>query len=158
MEVHTPYAGVVSEVFAAEGSEVNVGQKLFIVKEGVVSAPAPAAPAAKPSKVEPEKPKAATTPAPAPPKPAAGFVPSAPAKSAPHSGRSETRVKMSRMRLRIAQRLKEAQNTAAMLTTFQEVDMTAIMGLRTRYKDEFEKTYGVKLGFMGAFVKVGFCY
>ena len=65
----------------------------------------------------------------------------------------EERVKMSRLRQRIAERLKEAQNTAAMLTTFNEIDMGAVMELRSRYKDEFEKRHNVKLGFMGFFVK-----
>jgi len=62
-------------------------------------------------------------------------------------------VKMTRLRATIARRLKEAQNTAAMLTTFNEVDMSAVMQLRNRYKDLFEKTHSVKLGFMGFFVK-----
>ena len=65
----------------------------------------------------------------------------------------EERVKMTRLRQTIARRLKEAQNTAAMLTTFNEVDMTAVMGLRNQYKDIFEKRHGVKLGFMSFFVK-----
>jgi len=65
----------------------------------------------------------------------------------------EERVKMTRLRATIARRLKEAQNTAAMLTTFNEVDMSAVMHLRNQYKDLFEKTHGVKLGFMGFFVK-----
>jgi 2-oxoglutarate dehydrogenase E2 component (dihydrolipoamide succinyltransferase) len=65
----------------------------------------------------------------------------------------EERVKMTRLRATIARRLKEAQNTAAMLTTFNEVDMSAVMQLRNRYKDLFEKTHNVKLGFMGFFVK-----
>jgi len=60
---------------------------------------------------------------------------------------------MTRLRKRIAERLKEAQNTAAMLTTFNEVDMSAVMALRERYKDTFEKKHGVKLGFMSFFVK-----
>ena len=60
---------------------------------------------------------------------------------------------MSRLRLTIARRLKDAQNTAAMLTTFNEVDMTGIMKARTQYKELFEKKHGVKLGFMGFFVK-----
>jgi len=67
--------------------------------------------------------------------------------------RSETRTKMSRMRQRIAVRLKEAQNTAAMLTTFQECDMGNLMEIRSRHKDEFANRHGVKLGFMSAFVK-----
>jgi len=65
----------------------------------------------------------------------------------------EERVKMTRLRATIARRLKEAQNTAAMLTTFNEVDMSAVMHLRGQYKDLFEKKHGVKLGFMGFFVK-----
>ncbi len=65
----------------------------------------------------------------------------------------EERVKMTRLRATIARRLKEAQNIAAMLTTFNEVDMSAVMHLRNQYKDLFEKTHGVKLGFMGFFVK-----
>ena len=65
----------------------------------------------------------------------------------------EERVKMSRLRQRIAERLKDAQNTAAMLTTFNEVDMTNLMALRASYKDGFEKKHGVKLGFMSFFTK-----
>jgi 2-oxoglutarate dehydrogenase E2 component (dihydrolipoamide succinyltransferase) len=65
----------------------------------------------------------------------------------------EERVKMTKLRQTIARRLKEAQNTAAMLTTFNEVDMAPLMALRTQYKDLFEKKHGVKLGFMGFFVK-----
>jgi len=81
--------------------------------------------------------------------------PAAPA--APHKPRDlgprEERVKMTRLRKRIAERLKQAQNTAAMLTTFNEVDMTHVMALRESYKDQFEKRHGVKLGFMSFFVK-----
>ncbi|HEY5305290.1 MAG TPA: 2-oxoglutarate dehydrogenase complex dihydrolipoyllysine-residue succinyltransferase [Pseudolabrys sp.] len=65
----------------------------------------------------------------------------------------EKRVHMTRLRQTIARRLKDAQNTAAMLTTFNEVDMSAVMGLRTQYKELFEKKHGVKLGFMGFFVR-----
>ncbi|HEX4270085.1 MAG TPA: 2-oxoglutarate dehydrogenase complex dihydrolipoyllysine-residue succinyltransferase [Rhizomicrobium sp.] len=80
-----------------------------------------------------------------------------PAAAAPAGPRSnearEERVPMTRLRKTIALRLKESQNTAAMLTTFNEVDMTTVMGLRTAYKDTFEKKHGVKLGFMGFFTK-----
>jgi 2-oxoglutarate dehydrogenase E2 component (dihydrolipoamide succinyltransferase) len=69
------------------------------------------------------------------------------------SGPREERVRMSRLRRTIAQRLKEAQNTAAMLTTFNEADMSMVMALRARYKDTFEKKHGVRLGFMSFFVK-----
>jgi 2-oxoglutarate dehydrogenase E2 component (dihydrolipoamide succinyltransferase) len=69
------------------------------------------------------------------------------------SGRSEERVKMSRLRQTIANRLKEAQNTAAILTTFNDVDMSAVIDARARYKELFEKKHGIRLGFMGYFVK-----
>ena len=69
------------------------------------------------------------------------------------TGRREERVKMTRLRQTIAKRLKEAQNTAAMLTTFNDVDMTAVIEARAKYKDLFEKKHGVRLGFMGFFVK-----
>jgi 2-oxoglutarate dehydrogenase E2 component (dihydrolipoamide succinyltransferase) len=81
--------------------------------------------------------------------PVAVAAPSAPR---PLSEREE-RVKMTRLRQTIARRLKEAQNTAAMLTTFNEVDMSAVMALRAQYKDVFEKRHGVKMGFMSFFVK-----
>jgi 2-oxoglutarate dehydrogenase E2 component (dihydrolipoamide succinyltransferase) len=71
----------------------------------------------------------------------------------PEDGRGEERVRMSRLRQRIAERLKEAQNTAAMLTTFNEIDMTALMALRSEYRDSFEKKHSVKLGFMSFFTK-----
>jgi 2-oxoglutarate dehydrogenase E2 component (dihydrolipoamide succinyltransferase) len=85
--------------------------------------------------------------------PTAGSSPSPASARAPETGPREERVKMSRLRRRIAERLKEAQNTAAMLTTFNEVDMSAVMGLRATYRDAFEKKYGMRLGFMGFFVK-----
>jgi 2-oxoglutarate dehydrogenase E2 component (dihydrolipoamide succinyltransferase) len=68
-------------------------------------------------------------------------------------GSREERVRMTRLRQTIARRLKEAQNTAAMLTTFNEADMSAVMAVRAKYKDGFEKKHGVKLGFMSFFVK-----
>jgi 2-oxoglutarate dehydrogenase E2 component (dihydrolipoamide succinyltransferase) len=76
-----------------------------------------------------------------------------PAAQAPDTGPREERVKMSRLRRRIAERLKEAQNTAAMLTTFNEVDMTEVLALRERYRESFEKQHGVRLGFMSIFAK-----
>ena len=71
----------------------------------------------------------------------------------PEDAAREERVRITKLRQTIARRLKDAQNTAAMLTTFNDVDMSAIMDLRTRYKDSFEKRHGVRLGFMGFFVK-----
>jgi 2-oxoglutarate dehydrogenase E2 component (dihydrolipoamide succinyltransferase) len=75
------------------------------------------------------------------------------APAGPEDGAREERVRMTKLRQTIARRLKEAQNTAAMLTTFNEVDMTEVMSLRSRYKELFEKKHGAKLGFMGFFVK-----
>ena len=92
--------------------------------------------------------KAASSPA-AAPAPVAAPAPAAP--RAPHE--REERVRMSRLRKRIAERLKQAQNTAAMLTTFNEVDMGRVMALRSAHKEAFEKKHGVKLGFMSFFVK-----
>ena len=75
------------------------------------------------------------------------------APSPPDDASREERVHMTRLRQTIARRLKDAQNTAAMLTTFNEVDMSAVMAMRNQYKDLFEKKHGVKLGFMGFFVR-----
>src|SRR6185437_5573936 len=93
---------------------------------------------------------AAAKPAPAPAAPATS-TPPAPAPR--RADEREQRVRMTRLRKRIAERLKQAQNTAAMLTTFNEVDMSAVMGLRERYRETFEKKHGVRLGFMSFFVK-----
>jgi 2-oxoglutarate dehydrogenase E2 component (dihydrolipoamide succinyltransferase) len=89
-------------------------------------------------------PKAAA-PAPAP----VAAAPAAPRELGPR----EERVKMTRLRTRIAERLKQAQNTAAMLTTFNEIDMSAAMAMRSKYNEQFEKRHGVKLGFMSIFAK-----
>jgi 2-oxoglutarate dehydrogenase E2 component (dihydrolipoamide succinyltransferase) len=100
--------------------------------------------------------RATTAPAaaPAPAKPAAAPAPAAPRSPSPAGdAEREERVKMTRLRQTIARRLKDAQNTAAMLTTFNEVDMKPVMDLRNSYKELFEKKHGVKLGFMGFFTK-----
>ena len=86
-------------------------------------------------------------------KPAAPTPVAARAPSAPDDASREERVRLTKLRQTIARRLKDAQNTAAMLTTFNEVDMSEVMAMRTRYKDVFEKKHGAKLGFMGFFVK-----
>lgn len=164
MDVRSPIDGHIKEIFSDSGKEVNVDEPLFVVTPGVNAnagaAPAAAAPVAAapaPAAEAPVVKAAAPTPAPAA-KPAA--APAAPKKTeaapaaASTGSRGETRVKMTRMRIRIAQRLKDSQNTNAMLTTFQEVDMGNLMELRNKYKDDFEKLHGVKLGFMSAFVKV----
>ncbi|MFN9209402.1 MAG: 2-oxoglutarate dehydrogenase complex dihydrolipoyllysine-residue succinyltransferase [Betaproteobacteria bacterium] len=101
------------------------------------------------------KPAAAPAPAPAPaaaPKPALQAV-AAPIDLSALSGRPEQRVPMSRLRARVAERLVQSQSTAAILTTFNEVNMQPVMDLRNKYKDKFEKEHGVKLGFMSFFVK-----
>ncbi len=108
-------------------SVAGSGKRGQILKEDVISA------------------KSAPAPAPVP---AAARAPSS-EDDAPR----EERVRMTRLRQTIARRLKDAQNTAAMLTTFNEVDMSAVMELRKKYKDLFEKKHGVKLGFMGFFTK-----
>ncbi len=79
--------------------------------------------------------------------------PAAPPASIPTGSRAEQRVPMSRLRARVAERLVQSQSTAAILTTFNEVNMAPVMELRARYKDRFEKEHGVKLGFMSFFVK-----
>jgi len=108
-----------------------------------IEAPAPATPAPAP----------VATPAPAAPvAPVVAPKPVQPSGPRPEAAREE-RVRMTRLRQRIAERLKEAQNTAAMLTTFNEVDMSQVMAMRAAYKDTFEKKHGVKLGFMSFFVK-----
>ena len=86
---------------------------------------------------------------PAPPTPQAPVLPS----PAPVAGEREVRVRMTRLRRRIAERLKAAQNTAAMLTTFNEIDMSQTIALRERWREAFEKKHGVRLGFMSIFVK-----
>src|SRR5271165_1355831 len=115
------------------------GKRGQVLKGDVLAAPAGAASAA------PNVVALAPAPAPAP-------APQ-PRVTTPDDGAREERVRMTKLRQTIARRLKDAQNIAAMLTTFNEVDMTEVMGMRARYKDAFEKKHGVKLGFMGFFVK-----
>jgi 2-oxoglutarate dehydrogenase E2 component (dihydrolipoamide succinyltransferase) len=103
----------------------------------------------------PEPTRQAQTPVSPPPaemRPA-GAPPAAPPATIRTAGERETRVRMTRLRRRIAERLKAAQDTAAMLTTFNEIDMSAAMALRERWRDAFEKKHGVRLGFMSIFVK-----
>jgi 2-oxoglutarate dehydrogenase E2 component (dihydrolipoamide succinyltransferase) len=111
-----------------------------LTKEDVIAAAQ--AQKAGPAPTEAKSPAAA----PAPAQQAAGTA-------APIGERREERVKMTRLRQTIANRLKEAQNTAALLTTFNDVDMSAVIEARARYKDLFEKKHGIRLGFMGFFVK-----
>ncbi len=101
---------------------------------------------AKPAAKAPAKPSAPQPAAPA-------IVPAGELPDRPEDPRGEERVRMTRLRQRIAQRLKEAQNTAAMLTTYNEVEMDSLMALRSEYRDAFEKKHGVRLGFLSFFVK-----
>lgn len=140
-----------------EPSDVHgSGRRGQILKEDVINAVAAAA--AKPAATPP--PLRNTSGAPISPNAVA--IPGAPTTivmrdvrlpSPANDATREERVRMSKLRQTIARRLKEAQNAAAMLTTFNDVDMSAIMALRAQYKDVFEKRHGVKLGFMGLFVK-----
>ena len=123
---------------AVSGSAAIASRPAQVAEAPKVAQPAPAAAPAAP----------APTPAPVPAPAAVARGPVAAADEA-----REERVKMTRLRQTIARRLKDAQNTAAMLTTFNEVDMKPVMDLRNRYKDVFEKKHGVKLGFMGFFTK-----
>ncbi|MCC0024311.1 MAG: 2-oxoglutarate dehydrogenase complex dihydrolipoyllysine-residue succinyltransferase [Hyphomicrobiaceae bacterium] len=140
----SPAAAKLMEEKGITSAEVDgSGKRGQILKEDVMAAVAKVAPAAAPE----AKPAPVPQPAPAP-APAAVRAPS-PVDDAAR----EERVKMTRLRQTIATRLKDAQNTAAMLTTFNEVDMGPVMELRKQYKDLFEKKHGVKLGFMGFFAK-----
>ncbi|KAJ5348167.1 Biotin/lipoyl attachment [Penicillium brevicompactum] len=161
VSVNAPESGTIKEFLVSEEDTVTVGQDLVKIELGGApeggkkdegaekpkesekkeSSPAPAE-AEKPKEAEPKKkpkeaPKAESKPQPAA-QPALG-------------SREERRVKMNRMRLRIAERLKQSQNTAASLTTFNEVDMSSLMEFRKLYKDDVLKKTGVKLGFMSAF-------
>jgi 2-oxoglutarate dehydrogenase E2 component (dihydrolipoamide succinyltransferase) len=133
-----------------------------ITKADVLEQIGRSAPAAGPSASPPVSPSvssAVSTPAPAPSPAPAVAKPTLPPVSAPvateDSGvaRSEQRVPMSRLRARVAERLVQAQQTAAILTTFNEVNMQAVIDLRSRYRERFEKEHGVRLGFMSFFVK-----
>ncbi|KAJ1643427.1 2-oxoglutarate dehydrogenase complex E2 component [Coemansia asiatica] len=178
--VNSPVAGVLRELLVNEEDTVVVGQDLFKIEEGAVaeggakpkeaqeapasaatteSAPEPAAEQQPKQQVEQAKPSAAAAapkqeakPAPSKPTTGAASAPVSPAHFGTPS-RSERRVKMNRMRLRIAERLKQSQDTAASLTTFNEIDMSNLIELRKTYKDDVLKAHGVKLGYMGAFVK-----
>ena len=124
--------------------QITKGDVLSYLDKGAKPAAAAPAPAAKAP--------AAKAPAVAPSVPTAP-VPAGELPPRPEDPRGEERVRMSRLRQRIAQRLKEAQNTAAMLTTYNEVRMDALMKLRSEYRDAFEKKYGVRLGFLSFFIK-----
>src|SRR5499433_1271340 len=178
IEVPAPAAGVLGDIAAKDGETVAVGALLGQIREGTaapakVTPPPPLAPSVrkiaaetgidvstvsgsgKDGRVTKGDMMAAIERAASAPTPVAqtAAVVQVRAPSPADDAAREERVKMTRLRSTIARRLKEAQNTAAMLTTFNEVDMSAVMHLRNQYKDLFEKTHGVKLGFMGFFVK-----
>ena len=146
IDVRAPSAGVLNAYKVGEGDTVTVGQALATFTPGgagsaakAAAAPPAAAPAAAPAAPAAPAPAAAPPPSPSP---------------APMLGeRRETRVKMTRLRLRVSERLKSAQNTYAMLTTFNEIDMSGLMSMRSQFKDAFLEAHGVKLGFMSCFVK-----
>jgi len=175
VSVNSPEAGVIKEVYAEAEDTVEVGKKLFFIEPGEKPSGDAKEEPKEEEKEEPkeekkEEPKEKAEPKesekkedkPAPKekkeekKPAPAKDKSAPKaeEPAPKAGaRTESRVKMNRMRKRIAERLKESQNTAASLTTFNEIDMTALMEFRKRNKDRLLKETGIKLGFMGPFAK-----
>jgi 2-oxoglutarate dehydrogenase E2 component (dihydrolipoamide succinyltransferase) len=146
IDVRAPSAGVLNAYKVGEGDTVTVGQALATFTPGGAGSAAKAA-AAPPA-------AAPAAPAAAPAKPAPAAAPPPSPSPAPMLGeRRETRVKMTRLRLRVSERLKSAQNTYAMLTTFNEIDMSGLMSMRSQFKDAFLEQHGVKLGFMSCFVK-----
>lgn len=173
LEVPAPKSGVIEKIIEQEGSVVTGGQLLAIIREGEVAVAAPAPAASAPAAVasatkqkEAEAPATVSSPQSAPAvSDHANLTPSE--RRAVREGkgintamaqelsqaRTEKRVPMSRLRQKVAERLKDVQNTAAILTTFNEIDMKNVMDLRNRYKDEFEKSTGSRLGFMSFFTK-----
>lgn len=172
VSVNAPESGTIKEFLVSEEDTVTVGQDLVKIELGGApeggkkdegaekpkespkesekkeSSPAPAE-AEKPKEAEPKK--AAPPPAEKPKEAPKAESKPQPAAQPALGSREERRVKMNRMRLRIAERLKQSQNTAASLTTFNEVDMSSLMEFRKLYKDDVLKKTGVKLGFMSAF-------
>jgi 2-oxoglutarate dehydrogenase E2 component (dihydrolipoamide succinyltransferase) len=158
-ELESPVDGTI-HIIVPEGTEVTIGTVIASVTEGAAQPAAAASPA---PAAAPAAPVSAPTPAPvAAPAPVVAPVAAAPILTAPavaeapsaavNDGRT-TRKKMSMLRRKIANHLVTAQQTAAILTTFNEVDMTAVMNLRKSVQDDFMKKYNVKLGFMSFFIK-----
>jgi len=169
--IHSPFSGTILEFLAADGDKVIANQDLVKVTLGGGGEVKPAT-SSKPSVSEEKKVKTHDeTPSSAlqndkfirEVKPLVTPVKTSQQTQKPSrdsttqvnitGSRGEQRIKMNRMRLRIAQRLKDAQNTCAMLTTFNECDMTEIIKMRKQYQDAFTAKHGVKLGFMSAFLK-----
>ena len=171
VDVRAPEAGKLVEVLGEVDDVVEVGSNLFRIDTDADAPEASdAAPAPAEISSEVEEPKSESIKSSPPPPPAPKMEMDPPPKEEPPKKtassdappaegnvflgqRTERRTKMSRMRQRVAARLKDAQNTAAMLTTFQECDMGALMELRAKHKETFATKHGVKLGFMSAFVK-----
>lgn len=149
VDIRAPKAGTLAAIHVEDGATVNVGDKIFTLNDGEGSKPAaekkaaPAAAAAAPA--APAAPKVEA------PKSAAPKAVEAPAVIP--GSRNTNSVRLTAMREKIAERLKGSQNTAAMLTTFNEIDMTPLINLREKYKVQFAKKHGVKLGFMSPFAK-----
>lgn len=171
VDIRSPEAGALSNFLAKEGDTIQVGKEFFEID---TAAPKPAGGAKPKAAAAPEKKPEAQAAAPqqqaapaqaaapakaaeAPKQAAAPKSAAAPASTISTTGgvksRNERKEPMSRLRQRVAQRLKDSQNTAAALTTFNEVDMSALIEMRNAYKDEFQKKHKVKLGFMSAFVR-----
>ena len=156
VDVNAPQAGTIEEFFVEEGDTIGLDAPLFRMTLGgdAPAAAAPAAEAAAPAAAAAAPPAAAAA---APAKPAATPPPAA-AKAASSDGDvadipGVTRVKMTRARITTARRLKESQETAAFLTTFNEIDMSNLMAMRKEHQEAFMKKHGVKLGFMSPFLK-----
>uniref|UniRef100_A0ACD6A3F8 Uncharacterized protein n=1 Tax=Avena sativa TaxID=4498 RepID=A0ACD6A3F8_AVESA len=162
IDVSSPEAGVIEKFTASEGDTVTPGTIIATISKSAAPSEAHVAPSEETSQKEtppppPEKPKVEQKP------PKVESVKTQASKLASPSEpqlppkERERRVSMPRLRKRIANRLKDSQNTFALLTTFNEVDMTNLMKLRSDYKDEFVKKHGVKLGLMSCFVKAAVC-
>ncbi|XP_059284687.1 dihydrolipoyllysine-residue succinyltransferase component of 2-oxoglutarate dehydrogenase complex 2, mitochondrial-like [Lycium ferocissimum] len=160
IDVTSPEAGVIQKFVAKEGDTVEPGNKVAIISksgEGVAPSEKPSEKAATPAedkKEEKAKPQVETTTVKEKPKESSPPPPKrSPTELQLPPKDRERRVPMTRLRKRVATRLKDSQNTFALLTTFNEVDMTNLMKLRSDYKDAFVEKHGVKLGFMSGFVK-----
>ena len=154
VDVRAEAAGVLVERSVEEGEVVAVGAQLGLIDYEAAPENAPVQPAAPATSAANPEPAPISEPEPEPePVPSPPIEPRKVDPPLNMTDSGERRVRMTRMRKRIAERLKEAQNTAAMLTTFNEMDMSALIDLRKEFKDAFEKRHGAKLGFMSAFVK-----
>jgi 2-oxoglutarate dehydrogenase E2 component (dihydrolipoamide succinyltransferase) len=148
LEVPASVSGIIDSVIVSEGDTVEVGALLGIIVEGEGKSEAPKVENIESSnKLEEEIAKPVQT------RDTSKNINNEVISSKSHNESLEERIPMSRLRQAIARRLKEAQNTAAMLTTYNEVDMTALIEMRKNYQDSFEKKNGVRLGYMSFFVK-----